>query len=344
MTIRRALVCGAGGFIGSQLVKRLKCEGAWVRGIDRQTPEFSQTYADEFVLGDLREPSVCQGAIDLPFDEVYQVAADTGGAGYVATGDNDAAFVRNSALINLNVLEACRLARVHRIFYSSSASVYRRTNQMNPAQPITAEVSAYPANPANDGGWEKLFGERVFAAYARSYGMEVRIGRLHSVFGEEAAWTGGREKAPAAICRKVAEAEDGGDVEIWGDGEQTRSFLYIDECLHAVRRLMDSDLATPVNIGSSEMVSINELAAMVVEIAGKNLRIRHVPGPQGVRGRTSDNHLIEDRLEWSPSQPLYAGLKRTYRWVHDQVQEAREKAPVRVRRARKASEDDEMSV
>ena len=323
MTVRRALVCGAGGFIGSHLVKRLKREGFRVRGVDVKRPEFAPTEADDFVLGDLRDERVCRGAIDGPYDEVYQLAADMGGAGYVFTGENDAAIMHNSAMITLNVLEACRTARVGRIFYSSSACIYPQENQTNAEDPITAEASAYPAHPDSDYGWEKLFGERLFAAYARNYGMQVRVARFHNVFGEEGTWAGGREKAPAAVCRKVAMEADGGEIDLWGDGEQTRSFLYIDECLEGVRRLMASDFEEPVNIGSAEMVSINELARLVMRIAGKRLRLRHIPGPLGVRGRKSDNCLIAARLGWAPSQPLVVGLERTYRWIDAQVRQSR---------------------
>jgi nucleoside-diphosphate-sugar epimerase len=322
MTMRRALVCGAGGFIGSHLVRRLKREGFWVRGVDLKRPEFSASEADDFVVGDLREARVCRGAIDVGVDELYQLAADMGGAGYVFTGENDAAIMHNSALINLNVLEACRPGRAAKIFYSSSACIYPQENQASADEPVTAEDSAYPANPDSQYGWEKLFSERLFASYARNYGMQVRIARFHNVFGEDGAWTGGREKAPAALCRKVAMAQGDGDIEIWGDGGQTRSFLYIDECLDGVRRLMDSDFQGPVNIGSAEMVSIDQLARMVMDIAGKHLRLRHVQGPLGVRGRRSDNRLIAERLGWAPSQPLSAGLEKTYRWVEAQVRQS----------------------
>lgn len=317
--MRRALVCGAGGFIGSHLVKRLCGEGFWVRGADLKYPEFSPSEADEFVLGDLREPRVCARILDVSFDEVFQLAADMGGAGFVFTGENDAAILHNSAMINLNVLEACRAGRARRIFYSSSACIYPQENQATAEEPVTAEESAYPANPDSDYGWEKLFGERLFAAYARNYGLQVRIARLHNVFGEEGTWKGGREKAPAALCRKVAMARDGEEIEIWGDGEQTRSFLYIDECLDGFRRLMASDFPGPVNIGSSEMVSINDLAMMVMDIAGKNLRLRHVTGPLGVRGRRSDNRMIAERLGWAPTQRLSVGLEKTYAWIEAQV-------------------------
>lgn len=317
-----ALVCGAGGFIGSHLVKRLKNEGYWVKGVDLKYPEFNETKADEFVIGDLRDPGVCNKITDRAFDEVYQLAADMGGAGFVFTGDNDAAIMHNSAMINLNMLEACRLAGVKKIFYSSSACIYPKYNQMDPDNPICSEDSAYPAVPDSEYGWEKLFSERLYMAYARNYGMKVHIARFHNIFGEEGTWDGGREKAPAAICRKIALAEDGGEIEMWGDGKQTRSFLYIDECLEGVRRLISSDFIGPVNIGSEEMVTINQLAKMVMKIAGKNLKIKHIEGPLGVRGRNSDNRVIKEKLGWAPSMPLEVGLKKTYTWIEEQVKKS----------------------
>ena len=318
---KTVLVLGAGGFIGSHLVKRLKNEGFWVRGVDLKYPEFSETLADDFVIGDLRDPIICRNAVDRPFDEVYQLAADMGGAGFIFSGDNDADIMHNSALINLHILEACHKAKVKRIFYSSSACMYPEYNQLDPDNPKTAEDSAYPAAPDSEYGWEKLFSERLFLAFHRNYGMEVRIARYHNIFGPDGSWNNGREKAPAAMCRKVAEAANGGEMEMWGDGEQTRSFLYIDECLEGTLRLMRSDWTGPVNIGSEEMVTINELARMVMKIAGKNLSIKHIEGPLGVRGRNSDNLLISQKLGWKPSLPLAEGLAKTYCWVEDQVRE-----------------------
>lgn len=315
----RALVLGAGGFIGSHLVRRLKAEGAWVRGVDLKKPRYAPTEADEFDVGDLRDIDVCRGVLAGGFDEVYQLAADMGGAGFVFTGENDAAIMHNSAQINLNVLEVARVARPGRIFYSSSACMYPEYNQMDPLNPKCSEDSAYPAAPDSEYGWEKLFSERLYFAYARNHGLTVRIARYHNIFGPQGSWNDGREKAPAALCRKVAMAPDGGEIEMWGDGTQTRSFLYIDECVEGTIRLTRSGFAGPVNIGSEEMVSINEFAAMIMEIAGKQLRVRHVDGPTGVRGRNSDNRLIAERLGWSPSQSLRAGLERTYRWVEQQV-------------------------
>jgi len=322
MTMKSALVCGAGGFIGSHLVKRLKKEGYWVRGVDLKHPEFGTTLSDDFVIGDLRDPSTCKAIVDRPFDEVYQLAADMGGAGFVFTGEHDAEIIHNSALINLNMVEVCRLAKVGKIFYSSSACIYPKYNQMDPDNPKCSEDSAYPAIPDSEYGWEKLFSEHLYMSYAKNYGMIVRIARFHNIFGEEGTWRGGREKAPAAFCRKVAETPDGGMVEMWGDGKQTRSFLYIDKCLEGVRRLMDSDFTGPVNIGSEEMVTINELAEKIMRIAGKKLKIKHIKGPLGVRGRNSDNRLIKEKLGWAPSQPLEAGLKKTYAWVSAQVKES----------------------
>lgn len=313
------LVAGAGGFIGHHLVKRLKAEGHWVCGVDLKRPEFEASPADQFIIGDLRDPEVCNNAVGRGLDEVYQLAADMGGAGYVFTGSYDAAIMHNSALINLNMAEACRLKGVARIFYSSSACIYPQYNQMDPGHPICSEASAYPAQPDSEYGWEKLFSERLYLAYHRNWGLEVRIARLHNIFGPLGTWQGGREKAPAALCRKAAQALDGSAIEIWGDGMQTRSFLYIDECLEGMLRLMRSDFIGPVNIGSSEMVSIQQLAEMVVDISGKKLALQFVPGPQGVRGRCSDNRLIEAQLGWTPSQPLAQGLTLTYQWIQEQT-------------------------
>lgn len=322
--MKKALVCGAGGFIGCHMVKRLKKEGFWVRGVDIKYPEFSETVADDFVIGDLRDPLICRSIVDRRFDEVYQFAADMGGAGYVFTGENDADIMHNSALINLNMLNACFIRNTKRIFYSSSACVYAEFNQSDPKNPICSEDSAYPAQPDSEYGWEKLFSERIYLAFQANHGMKVRIGRYHNVFGPEGSWHSGKEKAPAAICRKIAKAPEKGKIEIWGDGKQTRSFLYIEECLEASIRLMRSEFSGPLNIGSEEMVTINELTNMVMDIAGKKLDINHVPGPQGVRGRTSDNRLIYDKLGWKPTQPLRTGMEKTYKWIEDQVRSWRD--------------------
>lgn len=317
--MKKALVCGAGGFIGSHLVKQLKKEGYWVKGVDLKFPEFSKTLADDFIICDLRDPANCREAVDQRFDEVYQLAADMGGAGFIFTGHNDASIMHNSAMINLNMLETCYKRNIKRIFYSSSACMYPEHNQIDPENPNCAEESAYPANPDSEYGWEKLFSERLYLAFHRNYGMESRIARFHNIFGPEGTWEGGREKAPAAICRKVAESGESGTIEIWGDGLQTRSFLYIDECVQGIRRLMQSNWTGPVNIGSEEKVTINQLVEMASNIAGKKVAIRHIPGPQGVRGRNSDNRLIQEKLGWKPSQPLAVGLAATYQWIHQQL-------------------------
>lgn len=319
---KTALVCGAGGFIGSHLAKRLKQEGYWVRGVDLKYPEFSQTACDDFVIGDLRDPGVCKAVVTAPqeqdsIDEVYQLAADMGGMGYISS--HDAAIMHNSALININMVEACRSARVKKIFYSSSACIYPEYNQLDPHNPTCTESSAYPAAPDTEYGWEKLFSERLYRAYAKDYNMNIRIARFHNIFGPEGTWTGGKEKAPAALSRKVAEAHDGDTIFVWGKGDQTRSFLYIDECIEGVRRLMNSDIEDVVNIGSDEMISINDLVYLIAKVAGKKVIVENVRGPEGVRGRNSDNRLIRAKLGWAPSDTLQTGLEKTYPWVMEQV-------------------------
>ena len=338
--MKKALVLGAGGFIGSHLVKRLKSEGYWVRGVDLKKPEFNATQADHFVVADLRNPVIVKEIFsfagcnrephqifakqfDLDFDEVYQLAADMGGAGYIFTGEHDTDIMHNSAIVNLNVVEQCVKRKIKKVFYSSSACMYPAHNQEDPNNPLLSEESAYPAAPDSEYGWEKLFSERLFLAMMRNYNIEVRVARYHNIFGPEGTWFGGREKAPAALCRKVAEAKDGAEIEVWGDGLQTRSFLYIDECVEATRRLMDSDFAGPVNIGSEEMVTINELARLAIEASGKKLNIRNIPGPVGVRGRNSDNRLIREKLGWDYSQSLKEGIQKTFLWINKQVQENR---------------------
>lgn len=318
---KKMLVCGGGGFIGGHLVKRLKDMGFWVRVCDLKRNEFSPSPADEFIVGDLRDPVVCKKVVEN-IDEIYQLAADMGGAGYIFTGDNDSAVMHNSALINLNMVEEARLQKVKKIFYSSSACMYPEYNQLDPDNPKLSEDSAYPAAPDSEYGWEKLFSERLYLSYQRNYGLEVHIARFHNIFGPEGTWTGGKEKAPAALCRKIAESEEGGEIEIWGDGKQTRSFLYIDECLEGVLRLMDSDFSGPVNIGSDEMISINDLAKLIMNIANKELSIKNIPGPEGVRGRNSDNALIKKKLGWSPSESLRSGLEKTYPWISQQSKNA----------------------
>jgi len=354
---KTALVLGAGGFIGSHMVKKLRSEGYWVRGVDLKRPEFSETEAHEFVQGDLRDLNTVRRCIRFagyrgnyyhsildkfiePFDEIYQFAADMGGAGFVFTGENDADIMHNSVQINLNVLEAQKqlndLKEVNqtKIFYSGSACMYPEHNQLDPDNPDCREESAYPANPDSEYGWEKLFSERLYFAYHRNYGIPVRVARYHNIFGPEGTWQGGREKAPAAICRKVAELpEEGGTVEVWGDGLQTRSFLFVDECVEATRRLMDSDFIGPVNIGSEEMVTINQLVDTAARVAGKIVEKKHkLDAPLGVRGRNSNNDLIREKLGWDYSQTLEEGIRKTYHWIESQmlIQETTDKLLQRV--------------
>lgn len=338
--MKTALVLGAGGFIGNHMVNRLKDEGYWVRGVDLKHPEFSNSRADHFIVRDLRDAREVKEIIgwagcnrdpyqtfalqfDKPFDEIYQFAADMGGAGYIFTGEHDADVMHNSATINLNVLDAVmmhcsRLKLPHpKIFYSSSACMYPEHNQLDPNNPNCEESSAYPANPDSEYGWEKLFSERLYLAYNRNYGIPVRVARYHNIYGPMGTWQGGKEKAPAAICRKVITAKD--EIEIWGDGEQTRSFLYIDDCIEATRKLMQSDFMGPVNIGSEEMVTINQLADLACALEQKRLKRKYIPGPTGVRGRNSDNRLIEKELGWKPRYPLAEGLAKTYGWIKAQV-------------------------
>ena len=343
--MKTALVLGAGGFIGNHLVNRLKEEGYWVRGVDLKYPEFSKTKADEFVfgnVGDLRSAKNCNRAIRFdgqqgnfyksvpeqykePFDEIYQLAADMGGAGFVFTGDNDADIMHNSAAINLNILNAVKQYNEYKglnktkIFYSSSACMYPEHNQLDPENPNCEESSAYPANPDSEYGWEKLFSERLYLAYNRNYNIHVRIARFHNIFGPLGTWEGGREKAPAAICRKVIQSN--GEVEIWGSGEQTRSFLYIDECIEGIRRVMESDFTEPVNIGSDEMVTINELVDIACKVEGKELTKNHIDGPLGVAGRNSDNKLIKEKIGWAPIYPLSKGIEKTYKWIKLQLED-----------------------
>lgn len=334
-TQKTALVLGGGGFIGNAMISRLKSENYWVKAIDLKNPEFSQTEADEFVIGDLRKVATVENALRVTkagtlggvFDEVYQFAADMGGAGFIFTGEHDAEIMHNSATINLNVLEALRQLNEKlgvnktKIFYSSSACMYPEHNQLDPDNPNCVESSAYPANPDSEYGWEKLFSERLFFSYARNYKIPVAVARFHNIYGPQGTWDGGREKAPAAICRKIAKLDtEGGVIEVWGDGLQTRSFLYIKDCIEAVRRMMASDFAGPVNIGSEEMVTINQLVEYVSTIANKKVTRNHkLDAPLGVRGRNSDNRLIEKELGWSPAWTLMAGLTETYAWINDQV-------------------------
>jgi GDP-D-mannose 3', 5'-epimerase len=323
--MKKALVCGGGGFIGSHLVKLLKSENYWVRAVDLKCPEFSESAADDFIIADLRLASSWEQILDRQFDEVYQLAADMGGAGFVFSGEHDSEIMHNSAMINLHMADYGVKRRVKKLFYSSSACMYPAYNQEDPKNPKCAESTAYPAAPDSEYGWEKLFSERLFLAYRRNHGMDVRVARFHNIFGPEGTWEGGREKAPAALCRKVAQQPDNGEIEIWGDGEQTRSFLYIDECLQAVRRLMNSDFSGPVNIGSEEMVTINEMGRMIMKLAGKELRIKHIDGPLGVRGRNSDNKLMRSKLGWEPKMRLEEGLSKTYSWIESQLNQRNEK-------------------
>ncbi len=316
--MKKILVCGAGGFIGGHLVNRLKSEGFWVRGVDIKQNEFGNNNADEFILGDLRDTAIVERSVEK-IDEIYQLAADMGGAGYIFTGENDANVMHNSALCNINIVQAAVKSGVKKIFYSSSACIYPEYNQLEPGNPKCNESSVYPAAPDSEYGWEKLFSERLYFAYSRNYGIEVRVARFHNIFGPQGTWTGGKEKVPAAMCRKISEVPDGGLIEVWGDGKQTRSFLYIDECIEGVRRFMDSDFSGPVNIGSDEMIAINDFAQMVIAISGKKIKIKNIQGPTGVRGRNSDNHLIKEKLNWAPSQPLRAGMEKTYYWIDKQV-------------------------
>ena len=362
MSKRTALVLGAGGFIGSHMVKRLKSEGYWVRGVDLNFPEFSSTHADEFVTGDLRDVEFVRRVLEykgeqgnfhksvpyqyiLPFHEIYQFAADMGGAGFVFTGENDAEIMHNSCTINLNVLEEQRKLNITfdgvvkdytvcnrpkldyqtKIFYSGSACMYPEYNQVDPNDPNCREDSAYPAAPDSEYGWEKLFSERLYLAYNRNHGMPVCIARYHNIFGPEGTWFGGREKAPAAICRKVAYAGITDTIEVWGDGEQTRSFLFIDECIEATRRLMDSNFIGPVNIGSEEMVTINQLVDTAAKVAGKTIAKNHIDGPLGVRGRNSNNDLIRKELNWDYEMTLEEGIRKTYNWIMSEI--AKDVAP-----------------
>jgi nucleoside-diphosphate-sugar epimerase len=320
MTTKTALVCGAGGFIGSHLVKRLKAEGFWVRGVDLKYPEYAETLADDFVIGDLREQVLCRSVVDRSFTEVYQLAADMGGAGYIFTGEHDADIMHNSATINLNMADACYKRKIRSVFYSSSACMYPAHNQEDPDNPKCAEDSAYPAAPDSEYGWEKLFSERLYLAYNRNHGMKCRVARYHNIFGPEGTWTGGKEKAPAAVCRKVASASNGGEIEIWGDGKQTRSFMFIDDCVKGTQDILHSNITDPLNLGSDEVVTINGLVDIVEDIAGIKLkRSYNLDAPKGVNGRNSDNTLIKQKLGWAPSIKLRDGLEKTYAWIHEQI-------------------------
>lgn len=330
--MKKIIVLGGGGFIGGHLAKRIKNEGNFVRICDIKNHEYfnHKDICDEFILGDLTDPSVVGKVLDDDIDEVYQLAADMGGAGYIFTGENDANVMHNSALINLNVAKECIKKKVKKIFYSSSACMYPEYNQLDPNNPNCIEDSAYPAQPDSEYGWEKLFSERLFLAFNRNYGLDVRIARFHNIFGPYGSWNNGKEKAPAAMCRKAAETEDGGSFEVWGDGKQTRTFLYVDECLEAIIRQMNSDFIGPVNIGSESMVTINQLAEMAIQISGKNILIKNIEGqeffdkygfrcPVGVRGRKSDNKLYQEKIGWCVSENLNEGMIKTFNWINEML-------------------------
>jgi GDP-D-mannose 3', 5'-epimerase len=330
--MKRVIILGGGGFIGGHLGKRLKKEGIIVRIADIKHHEYfdHSEICDEFIQADLRDPRAVEDVIEENYDEVFQLAADMGGAGYIFTGENDANVMHNSALINLNVAHECVKKHIGKIFYSSSACIYPSHNQVDPQNPNCEESSAYPANPDSEYGWEKLFSERLYLAFRRNYNLNVRIARFHNIFGPQGTWEGGKGKVPAAMLRKVAEAEENGIIEVWGDGTQTRSFLYVDECIEAVLRLMDADFSGPINIGSEEMVTINKLAEMAIAISGKNLKIHNIFGeefiakygfkcPLGVHGRNSDNRLYRKTIGWEVSMPLFEGMRKTYSWIQSQV-------------------------
>ena len=332
--MKTALVCGAGGFIGGHMAKRLKEEGYWVRGVDLVPNEFMnmEEVCDEFFIGDLRDTALVSRMVFGPnqtaesdkensLDVVYQFAADMGGAGFIFTGENDADIMHNSAQINLNIAHEAMKKSVKKVFYSSSACMYPEHNQLDPDNPNCVEDSAYPAAPDSEYGWEKLFSERLYFAFAKNYGLNVRVARYHNIFGPQGTWTGGREKAPAAFCRKAALTEDGNSIEVWGDGSRTRSFLYIDECIEATRRFVDSGFQGPVNIGSEEMITIQNFAKMAIDISGKDLSIENIDGPLGVHGRNSDNNLYREKMGWEPTQSLREGMEKTYAWILQQVKE-----------------------
>lgn len=320
MMKKEALVLGAGGFIGSHLVTRLKKDGWRVLGASSHPPRWSPSPANEFMSGDLTDQAFCASILNRPFDRVYQLAANMGGAGFAFSGENDIEILHDSAMINLNISKLAAERGVKKILYTSSACVYPRVNRPDPSNPSYKEESAYPAEPDSEYGWEKIFSERLYGAYARIRNIDVKISRFHTIYGPEGVWKGGREKFPAALCRKVAEAPENGEIEVWGDGQQTRSFTYIDDCIEGIERLMDSDFSGPVNIGSDELISINDLARMVIKISGKNLSTKNIPGPQGPRGRNSDNTLIKEKLGWTPSIRLEEGMKKMYVWVLGEVQ------------------------
>lgn len=320
---KKALIMGAGGFIGSHMVSRLNGEGYMTLGVDIKNPEFSDSDAHEFYLLDLTEKTNIDKILVEHEDitEIYQYAADMGGAGFIFTGDNDADIMHNSSLINLNLLRSLienYSKKLPKVFYSSSACIYPEEIQESPDNPGLKESDAYPANPDSEYGWEKLFSERLYLSYMKNYKMDIKIARFHNIYGPNGTWDGGREKAPAAMCRKVAETKDG-NIEVWGDGKQTRSFLFINDCIEATRRLMNSQVFEPINIGSEEMVSINQLVEIVSKIANKKIKINHIDGPLGVRGRNSENSLVREVLNWDYEYSLEDGIKITYEWISKQI-------------------------
>jgi nucleoside-diphosphate-sugar epimerase len=317
--MKKILVCGAGGFIGTHLVEKLKEQGHYVIGADLHYPLYNDTKADEFIIADLRVHSNVDHVIHSDVDEIYQLAADMGGAGYIFTGEHDADIMHNSCQINLNVLDVMKKKGIKKVFYSSSACMYPSHNQEDPQNPLMSEDSAYPANPDSEYGWEKLFSERLYLTYARNYGIDVRIARFHNIFGPRGSWNNGKEKAPAALCRKVALCEDKGVVEIWGPGNQTRSFLFIDECVEGMQRIMNSNCTVPVNLGSTRMISINQLVFLIAKLNNKSVSIQNVDGPRGVLGRNSDNKLIKEMIDWVPNEDLEAGLVKTFNWINEQI-------------------------
>ena len=317
--MKKILVCGAGGFIGTYLVESLKAQGHYIIGADLHLPLYSKSLADEFVIADLRVHSTVDNLIDSNIDEVYQLAADMGGAGYIFTGEHDADIMHNSCQINLNVLDVMHKKGVKKVFYSSSACMYPSHNQEDPDNPLLAEDSAYPANPDSEYGWEKLFSERLYMTYERNYGITARIARFHNIFGPRGSWNNGKEKAPAALCRKVAMCDDDGIIDVWGPGNQTRSFLFIDECIEGIHRIMASGYNQPLNLGSTRMISINQLVFLIAKLNGKNVSIRNIDGPRGVMGRNSDNKLISEKINWAPDEDLETGLIKTYTWIQTQI-------------------------
>jgi nucleoside-diphosphate-sugar epimerase len=318
--MKKILVCGAGGFIGTHLVEKLKEQGHYVVGVDLHYPLYCETKADKFYLADLREQYSVRSLFDeVKYDEVYQLAADMGGAGYIFTGEHDADIMHNSCQINLNILAEMVKTGVKKVFYSSSACMYPSHNQEDPDNPLLAEDSAYPANPDSEYGWEKLFSERLYMTYAKNYGITARIARFHNIFGPRGSWNNGKEKAPAALCRKVAMCEDGGIIDVWGPGNQTRSFLFIDECIEGIQRIMESDYDKPLNLGSTRMISINQLVFLIAKLNGKSVSIRNIDGPMGVMGRNSDNKLIKETIDWTPDEDLESGLIKTYAWIQEQI-------------------------